>query len=238
MAWLLMVHIAGGAVGLLSGAAAMIMAKGSRPHRMAGRVFVGSMLVMAILGGCIAAMAQVRISVLAAALSTYLVSSGWLAGRRADHQADLVDWLMLAAGISIVWYGSYLGIEARNGHADVLGSGFVVPATVYFIFTGMAAIGAISDAWLLARGGLARRGRLVQHLWRMSVALYIAASAFFSGQQDLFPAALRGTWLLQLPQLLVIGLLLFWLLRIALTKRLRFSAPAAPDPRTARRSPP
>lgn len=221
MTWQLVVHIIGGTLGLLSGTAAMIAAKGSLPHRIAGRVFVVSMLVMAVMGGYIAALAEVRVSVLAAALTGYLVSSGWLAGRRADDESGILDWLALAVGISIAAYGLHLGIEARNGRADVLDGAFAVPTAIYFIFSGIAAFGAASDIWTVARGGLKGRFRILQHLWRMCVALHIAASSFFSGQQDLFPEALQGSFLLQLPQLLVIGLLVFWGLRVALSKRYR-----------------
>lgn len=221
MTWQLVVHIAGGALGLLSGTAAMIAVKGSLPHRIAGRVFFASMLVMAVMGGYLAALAAVRVSVLAAGLTGYLVGSGWLVARRADGKAGILEWLLLAAAISVAAYGLHLGIEARNGRADVLDGGFVVPAAIYFVFSGVAAFGAVSDAWMLARGGLKGRSRILQHLWRMSMALYIAASSFFSGQQDLFPEALQGSFLLQLPQLLVIGLLVFWGLRVVLSKRYR-----------------
>ncbi|MEO7690798.1 MAG: hypothetical protein ABIS51_16060 [Sphingomonas sp.] len=44
---ILVVHIAGGAIGLLSGTAALIARKGSDRHRLAGTIFVVSMLVMA-----------------------------------------------------------------------------------------------------------------------------------------------------------------------------------------------
>ena len=49
-ATLLYLHIGGGIVGLLSGAAALALRKGSRPHRMAGNVFFVSMLIMAAIG--------------------------------------------------------------------------------------------------------------------------------------------------------------------------------------------
>lgn len=229
MTWQLVVHIVGGSLGLLSGAAAMVAAKGSLPHRIAGRLFLASMLVMAAMGGYIAALAEVRVSVLAAVLTGYLVGSGWLAARRADGAAGIPQWFVLATGISVAAYGLHLGIEARNGHADVLDGGFVVPATIYFVFSGIAAFGAAGDAWTLARGGLEGRARILQHLWRMSVALYIAASSFFTGQQDLFPETLQGSFLLQLPELLVIGLLVFWGARVGLSKRYRRPKPAVAD---------
>lgn len=223
MTWQLVVHIMGGALGLLSGTAAIIAAKGSRPHRIAGRVFFASMLVMAVLGGHIAALADVRISVLAAVVTAYLVSSGTLIARRADGAASSVEWLLFATGIAITSYGVHLGLDARSGHADVLNGGFRVPPAVYFVFAGMAGIGAMSDAWMLARGGLQRRAQILQHVWRMSAALHLAMSSFFNGQQDLFPEPLRGSFLLSAPPLLIVALLVFWLARVTLSKRYRES---------------
>ena len=43
-----LLHIAGGTLGLLSGTAAICFRKGCRPHVLAGRVFVASMLIMAM----------------------------------------------------------------------------------------------------------------------------------------------------------------------------------------------
>ena len=50
---LLFLHIAGGAVGLISGAAALTARKGGRAHRLAGLVFVVSMTIMASIGAAV-----------------------------------------------------------------------------------------------------------------------------------------------------------------------------------------
>jgi len=54
---MLFLHICGGTLGLIAGAAAMIFRKGSRGHRLAGDVFVISMLT---LGGTGAYMAMMK----------------------------------------------------------------------------------------------------------------------------------------------------------------------------------
>jgi len=51
----LLVHIFAGTLGLLSGTAAIIFKKGSRRHVLAGRVFVVSMLTMAVFAVYLAA---------------------------------------------------------------------------------------------------------------------------------------------------------------------------------------
>jgi len=46
----LVLHISGGSVGLLSGAVALISRKGSRPHKIAGNVFFITMLTASAAG--------------------------------------------------------------------------------------------------------------------------------------------------------------------------------------------
>jgi len=46
----LVLHVSGGTIGLLSGAVSLTFRKGSRPHRVAGTVFFISMLVAAAAG--------------------------------------------------------------------------------------------------------------------------------------------------------------------------------------------
>ncbi len=46
----LILHIGGGTVGMISGAAALLARKGGRWHRVAGTTFFASMLIMATIG--------------------------------------------------------------------------------------------------------------------------------------------------------------------------------------------
>ena len=72
---------------------------------------------------------------------------------------------------------------------------------------------------MLIVGGFKLRGRMIQHLWRMSIALYIAARSFFGGQEDVFPKPVQGTIWLQIPELLILATLLFWLVTVLVSKR-------------------
>jgi hypothetical protein len=65
-----------------------------------------------------------------------------------------------------------------------------------------------------------RRFRLqgiVRHLWRMCFGFFIATGSFFLGQQQVFPAWLRGSIVLFIPALLPLVLLIFWLFRVRFT---------------------
>ena len=62
------------------------------------------------------------------------------------------------------------------------------------------------------------RQRITRHLWRMCYGLFIATGSFFLGQQQVFPAFLRGTIFLTLLALLPLPLLIYWLLRVRFSK--------------------
>ena len=59
---------------------------------------------------------------------------------------------------------------------------------------------------------------IARHLWRMCFALFFASSNFFLGQQKVMPASIRGSKFLYVPEIIVLGLMIFWLLRVLFTK--------------------
>jgi hypothetical protein len=86
-------------------------------------------------------------------------------------------------------------------------------------------LAAAGDLRLLLSGGIAGQARIGRHLWRMSLALFIAAGSFFVGQQKIMPEAMRGHPLLFAPMLVVLALMTFWLLHVRLARQWR----AAPE---------
>ena len=90
--FLLYVHICSAAVALISGALAMIFRKGSGLHRAAGDVFTLSMLSMGSVAVYLAIFMKPNIAnVTAGLLASYLVTTGWMAGRRRERKAGLFD---------------------------------------------------------------------------------------------------------------------------------------------------
>ena len=69
---LLLLHISGGTIGLLSGAAAVCFRKGSRRHGIAGNVFVISMLTLAASGILLAILKHKTGDTVGGALTLYL----------------------------------------------------------------------------------------------------------------------------------------------------------------------
>ena len=89
-----------------------------------------------------------------------------------------------------------------------------MPAFPFFLFGIVALLASAGDFRLLRSGSPQGAARIARHLWRMCVALLIAALSFFIGQSDEFPPALRIMPLLALPMLIVLGALFYWLWRV------------------------
>ena len=81
----------------------------------------------------------------------------------------------------------------------------------------MILLAALGDIRMLLTAEMEWTHRIARHLWRMYFALWIAAAAFFLGQSDEFPEALRIIPLLCTPVLLVLLLMFYWLVRVLFT---------------------
>ena len=220
----LALHICGGLVGLSSGALAMIFRKGSRWHGFAGDVFVVSMLTLAATGAYIGFTRSESTNVIMGVLTFYLVTTGWATARRRGEtiftgskgRRNTVIFDGAALGLAL-FFGIGLitfGIEAVKSSTG-LKDGY--PPALYFPFGIIALLAALGDIRMMARG-IAGPHRIARHLWRMCMALFIASASFFLGQQRVFPASWRGSPAFYGPPLLSLILLIFWLVRVLLTK--------------------
>lgn len=211
-------HIIFGSIGLLSGFIALFSKKGARNHKTIGIVFVISMLLMAITGFYYALVHSVTITMLAALLTCYLVCTSWLSvQKRISFGGRTGSIFSVLSGLIVVLYGSYLCVSAFNGVTDSLGE-YSVPPVIYLIFTAIALMALISDIRQVLFGEIPGAHRIMRHLWRMCLSLYIACSSFFQGQQQVFPESWQGTIYLSIPEFSVLLVMLFWLLRFTLQK--------------------
>lgn len=213
MIWL---HIIAGSIALIAGTLAMYASKGAALHRKSGRVFVYSMMLMSASGAIVAAMQPVRISVIAGALTFYLVVTGLVAANRPAFWHRHHDFAMLTLALATGVAGILFGLEATRSARGAL-DGF--PATPHFIFGSVALIGAALDARTLFLGDVTGKHRIARHLWRMGFAMYIATSAFFLGQANLFPEVIRNIALLATPVIIVAVFTMYWLVRVLFAKR-------------------
>jgi hypothetical protein len=212
---ILVLHIGGGSVGILSGAMAMVARKGSRLHRRAGHLFFVSMLVMSAIGAAVSPFlprAQWG-NVVAGVFTFYLVATAWATARR-NSEVGAFEVGALVTATSVALGGLALGLLSTTHPALISGT----PLGALLVFAGIAALAAAGDLRILLRGQPAGRARIVRHLWRMCLALFVAAGSLFLGQPKVFPPPLRGSPVLFLPELAVLVALLFWLVRLRIGK--------------------
>lgn len=212
---LLLIHICGAVIGLLSGFLAMTLRKGSGLHAAAGNVFFISMLCMSSSGAYIAEfMRPNKANLLVAVLTFYLVATAWVTARRRDGKPGLFDrialLLIFADGVGgVIW-----GIQAASSPRGLKDG---MPAFLYFMFGSLALLCAALDVRMIRRGGFVGGKRIARHLLRMCFALLITTFSLYPGQARLFPASAR-TSLLYVPHVLLIGSMLLWTVRVRRSK--------------------
>ena len=215
----LLVHIAAGGLGIVSGFVALYAAKGAMLHRKSGMLFVYAILTTCVFGTLIAIVRGVApaLNVPAGVLTAYLVitalttvrppaaGSRWL-----DRGAMLVA---LAVGLTSLTFGfeAIAGGGTRNG----------MPAFPFFMFGVVGLLASAGDVRVIRSGALTGASRLARHLWRMSFALFIAALSFFIGQSKVIPQPVRILPLLALPVVAVLVTMLYWLWRVRIRRSLR-----------------
>ena len=201
------VHIIAALLAIACGAVALSAAKGGPLHRRSGTIFVYATLVMSGTGAAVAVVRGQPLNVIAGGLVFYLVTTGLLtvlpatpATRRVAVTAMLVASALAAAGL-------WCGIDAASR-----GKPF---APMLFIFGAVAGLCAWGDMRTLTRGIEGAR-RIARHLWRMSLAMLIATLAL----ARVLPEAMRKPALLAIPVVLVLLVMLYWLGRVLITKRI------------------
>lgn len=217
---LLIIHICGGIVGLLTGTVAMAVRKGGRWHRVAGQVFVGGMLSLAASGAVMAYVRSEPPNIIAGLITIYMVTTAWFTGRHRDGRTGAFNWLALIAALAFEAYLWPLAVLALNRPHRMMNG---VPAVMAFFVGTVMLLAAVGDVRLLVRGGIAGVQRIGRHAWRMSFGLFIASGSFFLGQQQVFPVRWRGSIALMVLGLFPLALLVFWAVRLRFGKKLRDS---------------
>lgn len=204
------IHIGGGSVALLAGALAIAARKGGRLHASAGTWFAVSMLV---LGATAAILAQAKGDTglgLGGILACYFVATSWVTARRRDGTSGRFEVaacaLALFAAAAMVWAAAAGPSTTPAGDAPL------------FALAAICLLAGLGDLKAVLTPRLTPAQRLSRHLWRMSVAFFLATGSFFLGQQDVMPAAWRGSPVLFVPAFAPFAVMLFWLARLRFAK--------------------
>jgi len=211
-------HIGGGTIGLASGLVAAFATKGGYLHRKAGTVFVVSMLVMATFAVYLAIVLADQVNLFIGTFAFYLVATAWMTVRREEGTSGLLEKVALVVALCLCAPFGILAFQLVMGVTPSLKSTvpFEGPVLIaIYVFTSVLTLAAIGDARLVLGGGLSGARRIARHLWRMCLGLTLAAGSFFTNALPrLLPPPVHITPIFFLPQLLVLGFLVFWIIRI------------------------
>lgn len=186
-AWsILALHIAGGAVGIVSGLIASGARKGRKLHRISGTLFFRAMFISYVIAAVVSPLMTTgqRPNFVAGVLALYLLLSGVSAARRRNFTASYVERLGLFAALFVtgmgVWFAA-IGLHSASGTVD--GS----PPQAFLIFVLFGAIAIYGELRVLVKKKLSEVERQRRHLWRMCASFFIASGSLFLGQSQLFP---------------------------------------------------
>ena len=207
---ILALHIGGGVTGAFSGLTALAAPKGGRLHRIAGQVFFGSMLVMAVIGTAVSPFLPNWTNVSMGLFLLYLLATAWMTVRRPAGQIGRFEVVALLFAGAAVAIDVLLGLWAAASPGGRLAGD---PAMAFPLLASFPALSAVMDVGVIRRGGVSGPRRMARHLWRMSVALFIAAGSLFLGQQRLFPHVLRGSPIMFAPEVVILVSMIVWLVR-------------------------
>ena len=211
------IHIMTGLLAIVAGTIAMFARKGSPLHRRSGLAFVGTMLAMTASAFLMAAFLRPnRLNVVAALVTFYLVGTGLLTIRWPLQRVRGATMAFMTMALLTGAFALNLGVQAAH---NVDGSIDGMPPQPIFLFACITLLAALGDARQLRARSIGSDQRLVRHLWRMCLSMFIATASFFLGQAKVFPTPLRKSGLLAIPVLLVLAVRVFWLVRVPWLKR-------------------
>ena len=222
------IHISAGLIALVAGFVALFARKGSPLHRRAGSVFVGAMLVMSSTGALMALFLKPNpVNVMAGSITFYMVCTAWLAVKRSVSESRRVLTVLMVSALGLSAFAWSLTFQALGNPRGLVGG---VPWPPLAMFAIVSLVGGLLDARLLRAGQIAGPHRLARHLWRMGYAMFVATTSFFLGQPKVFPDFLRqNIGLRAIPVLLVIGVVVFWTVKVFRQRR-RVAVSAAVSP--------
>ncbi len=199
----LAIHVAGAAAGLLSGASALSLKKGSPRHRKAGRIYLVSMLIMAASAVILALAADKLLDALSGLLVCYLVLTSWLTFQPRNPG---VSAALIALGVATLT--GYLWVEWEASQSGIRRPD--IPEGVGFVFAGILLLALTGDALTLRKTAMKRARLIVRHLWRMCFALFMASVSFFLSRAHLFPEIMSDSGLLYVLALAPLACMFYW----------------------------
>jgi len=225
---LLIPHIAAGSIAIFSGTAAVAARKGGANHSSAGTCFVGSMIVLGLSATLMALTLPAPDPSRAAAgiFAAYFAATSWAAARwRRGKTGPFEIWAcaaILSLGLALVGF-------AIAAFRSSTGTFATYPSTFYVALAALCALFGALDLNVIFRSTVSGKARISRHIRRMCLAFFFATGSFFLGQQKVMSVEIRGSLVLWVLGLAPLAIMLFWLLRIRLPRRVRRASAIVPS---------
>jgi hypothetical protein len=145
------------------------------------------------------------------------VATAWLTARRRDASAGAPETIALAVSLLLWAPFAVLMFQIVSG-VTVFKSAFTIEGPILIalcVFAAIMTIAAIGDLRVVVNRGISGTPRIARHLWRMCFGLTLAlGSAFTNGFARLLPGPYHVPLAFFAPQLIMLGVLLFWAVRV------------------------
>lgn len=195
---MLIFHIIAGSLVLLFGIGSLTFSKGKKLHRQSGNLFFLSLNLMA---GSAMFLSDDPIVPLT---SMYFAATAWAIVIRPEKKTGFFE---IIAFITISILTARYFIVATSTAPSFM-------STMFYIFGSVSLLATILDLNMIIRGGLSGAHRIARHLWRMCYALSGAVLSFAANTADTWPEFINP----YAPNLILIALIIFWLIRVFFTK--------------------
>ncbi|MCB9224912.1 MAG: DUF2306 domain-containing protein [Crocinitomicaceae bacterium] len=175
---LVIAHASLGGLALFSGLIALITKKGSKPHRMGGKVFFWSLLFSGCLALLVASLPGHESPFLFAIgiFSIYLILTGYLALRYKNPETNLLLDKIISAVMIVTGIFMIIVPVLQSGQINI----------VLTVFGSIGISLAIQDLKLFRNKEKLQKGWLISHLGKM-IGGYIAATTAFIVVNQFFP---------------------------------------------------
>jgi len=201
----LIIHIAGGTTGLLTGLINIIQKKGGQRHKQIGKVFYFSMLMAGFSSLVLSCLHTNYFLFMVGLFTLYMIGSGqrYLIHKKTETQGvEKIDWvisiIMLIGGLCFVGLGIWSIIKS-----NLFGLVFVTFGSLGLLFVWQDFLNynkksSIKNYWLIG------------HLQRMTGAFIASVTAFLVVNAKYFPDIIPGFVYWLLPTIIFTPLIVKW----------------------------
>jgi len=202
----LILHIVGGAVGLLTGLVNVIRKKGDKNHVRIGKLFFFSMLTAGLSSLVLSVLNPNYFLFMVGVFTLYMVGTGnryiQIKIRHQNNQPKRLDWAisitMLTAGVVFICLGTYSLINANSFGLVFVTFGLVGLLFVRQDFKNYTGRAEAKNFWLIA------------HLQRMMGGFIAALTAFLVVNAGHLPSQIPGFLYWLLPTIIFTPLIVSW----------------------------